>query len=270
MRAYLLQLKGQAAVNGVVFTKLATSRAATVYKKLKMAASMMRHVMNAPSSAAAGLCRRQPQMIPRKRGGVPTTKHVTLCSTFASERCEDAVNAQIVQEYETSVLYDAMHAYFDRPVIALPGFAHFFRAASDEERGHAHALMNYMNRRGGRVKLARSASAPFFEPPPYTHEDVASAALYGMETALEMETMNYDALLRLHRLADEDGDASLADFVGESLLRDQVNALYDQKKRTVQLSRLVGGLASRETSGGKDGALGLQYHDSALLRYAER
>ena len=157
-----------------------------------------------------------------------------------SSRCENAINQQIAQEYEASALYDMMHAYYDRTHVALPGFAHFFRKASDEEREHARALIGYMNRRGGRAKMARTASAPFFEPARSDSiDDVSSAALHGMCTAVDIEMANYESLLQLHRVADEDGDVCLADEVGEHLLREQVRAVDDQKRRTVQLKRLV-------------------------------
>lgn len=38
--------------------------------------------------------------------------------------------------------------------VALPGLAAYFKAGSVEEREHAELLMEYQNRRGGRVKLA--------------------------------------------------------------------------------------------------------------------
>ena len=43
--------------------------------------------------------------------------------------------------------------YFDRDDVALPGFASFFKEASDEEREHAETLMKFQNMRGGRVVL---------------------------------------------------------------------------------------------------------------------
>ena len=43
--------------------------------------------------------------------------------------------------------------YFDRDDVALPGFASFFKKASDEEREHAEKLMKFQNQRGGRVVL---------------------------------------------------------------------------------------------------------------------
>lgn len=53
-----------------------------------------------------------------------------------------------------SYVYHALYSYFARDNVALPGFAAFFKAASEEEREHAELLMDYQNMRGGRVKLA--------------------------------------------------------------------------------------------------------------------
>jgi hypothetical protein len=71
---------------------------------------------------------------------------------FAPE-CEAAINEQINIEYTISYVYHSLYAYFDRDNVGLPGFAAFFKSASEEERGHAELLMEYQNKRGGKVKL---------------------------------------------------------------------------------------------------------------------
>ena len=43
--------------------------------------------------------------------------------------------------------------YFSRDDVALPGFAHFFKENSLEEREHAEKLMAFQNNRGGRIFL---------------------------------------------------------------------------------------------------------------------
>lgn len=43
--------------------------------------------------------------------------------------------------------------YYARADVTLPGFSKFFSAASKEERDHAEKLMDYINQRGGEVKL---------------------------------------------------------------------------------------------------------------------
>lgn len=42
-----------------------------------------------------------------------------------------------------SYVYHSMSTYFNRDNVALPGLAAYFRAQSDEERGHAQLLMDF-------------------------------------------------------------------------------------------------------------------------------
>ena len=46
-----------------------------------------------------------------------------------------------------------MWSYFDRSQVGLKKIAEFFKKSSDEEREHAHKLMEYQNIRGGKVVL---------------------------------------------------------------------------------------------------------------------
>ena len=43
--------------------------------------------------------------------------------------------------------------FFDRHDVAMPGFSKYFWQLSAEERTHAKQLMDYQNKRGGRVEL---------------------------------------------------------------------------------------------------------------------
>lgn len=43
--------------------------------------------------------------------------------------------------------------YFSRDDVALPGFSHFFKENSEEEREHAEKLLSFQNKRGGRIFL---------------------------------------------------------------------------------------------------------------------
>ena len=69
-------------------------------------------------------------------------------------------------------------AYFDRDDVALAGFAKRFRAASEEERGHAFKLIDYQNMRGGRVVFQDVAKAK---------TDDWTSALNAVEASLELE-----------------------------------------------------------------------------------
>jgi ferritin len=64
---------------------------------------------------------------------------------------ENAMNTQIAAELYSAHLYLAMSAYCEEQ--ALPGFAHWFRLQSDEEREHALKFLRHVVDRGGRVML---------------------------------------------------------------------------------------------------------------------
>ncbi|CAA2998363.1 ferritin-2, chloroplastic, partial [Olea europaea subsp. europaea] len=84
---------------------------------------------------------------------VPTVPQDSLARQKYADECEAAINEQINVEYNVSYVYHAMFAYFDRDNVALKGLAKFFKESSEEERDHAEKLMEYQNKRGGKVKL---------------------------------------------------------------------------------------------------------------------
>ena len=84
-------------------------------------------------------------------GSTPATSSFARVEFHAE--CEAAINEQINIEYTISYVYHALHAFFDRDNVGLPGFASFFEDASKEERDHAQLLIEYQNKRGGRVQL---------------------------------------------------------------------------------------------------------------------
>ncbi|XP_044432019.1 ferritin-1, chloroplastic [Triticum aestivum] len=85
-------------------------------------------------------------------------------------------------ECNASYEYHSLYAYFDRDNVALKGFSKFFKESSDEEREHAEMLMEYQNRRGGRVRL-QSIVTPLTE---FDHSEKGDA-LYGARFVLATE-----------------------------------------------------------------------------------
>jgi ferritin heavy chain len=144
--------------------------------------------------------------------------------------CEAALNEQINVEYSVSYIYHSLYAFFDRDNVGLPGFAKHFKEAAEEEREHAEKLMEYMNIRGGKVKL-QPMSAPQSE---FDHKDKGEA-LFAMELSLALEKLNYQKLMALHAVGDKHGDAQLCDFVESDYLGEQVE---DIKKASIYVSQL--------------------------------
>lgn len=68
-----------------------------------------------------------------------------------SERTQKALNEQVNAELWSAYLYLSISAYFESE--NLGGFANWMRIQADEEVEHAMRIFDYVNDRGGRVKL---------------------------------------------------------------------------------------------------------------------
>ena len=152
---------------------------------------------------------------------------------------EAGINEQINIEYNISYVYHALWAYFDRDTVALPGFAKYFKNASDEEREHAEKLMKYQNQRGGRVKLQSILMPATME---FDHPEKGDA-LYAMELTLALERLVNEKLLSLHKLAADNNDPQLTDFLEGEFLAEQVSAIKQVSDYVAQLRRIGKGHA---------------------------
>ena len=68
-----------------------------------------------------------------------------------SESMQQSLNKQLNFELSASHAYLAIRAYFES--LNLPGFAHWFKIQSEEEREHALRFFDYINDRGGKAIL---------------------------------------------------------------------------------------------------------------------
>ncbi|EPS63486.1 ferritin, partial [Genlisea aurea] len=164
---------------------------------------------------------------------VPETLVVSLARQRYTEQSEAAINEQINVEYSVSYVYHSLYAYFDRDNVALKGFAKFFKEASKEEREHAEKLMEYQNKRGGRVKLY----SILLPPTEFDHAEKGEA-LYAMELALSMEKLTNEKLLRLHSVACSNNDPQLTDFIESEFLDEQVESIRKISEYVAQLRRV--------------------------------
>ncbi len=81
-----------------------------------------------------------------------------------NKNVQDAINEQIKNEVYSAYLYLSMSGYFES--INLPGLARWMRVQYEEELGHALKFFDFVNDRGGRVKLyAIDAPTSDFESP---------------------------------------------------------------------------------------------------------
>ncbi|CAN6565356.1 unnamed protein product [Malus baccata var. baccata] len=175
---------------------------------------------------------------------VPSLPQVSLARQKFTDESEAAINEQINVEYNVSYIYHAMYAYFDRDNVALKGLAKFFKESSEEERDHAEKLMEYQNKRGGRVKL-QSILMPVSE---FEHPEKGDA-LYAMELALSLEKLTNEKLLHLHSVAVKNKDPQLTDFVETEYLAEQVEAIKKISEYVAQLRRGFGTSIRRCSTG---------------------
>ncbi|CAA2969727.1 ferritin-2, chloroplastic [Olea europaea subsp. europaea] len=182
---------------------------------------------------------------------VPTVPQDSLARQKYADECEAAINEQINVEYNVSYVYHAMFAYFDRDNVALKGLAKFFKESSEEERDHAEKLMEYQNKRGGKVKL-QSILMPLSE---FDHVEKGDA-LYAMELALSLEKLTNEKLLNLHAVASRKNDVQLTDFVESEFLAEQVESIKKISEYVAQLRRVGKGH-------------GIWHFDQMLLREEE-
>lgn len=75
-----------------------------------------------------------------------------------SPSMQDALNQQITREFYASQLYLAMSGQLEAR--NLHGFAHWMRVQSDEERGHALKIFDFILERGGEVELGAVEQPP--------------------------------------------------------------------------------------------------------------
>ncbi|XP_074597479.1 soma ferritin-like [Brevipalpus obovatus] len=161
------------------------------------------------------------------------SRPTSQCRQNFHSETEAAVNKQINMELYASYVYLSMSYHFDRDDVALPGFAKYFKKASDEEREHAQKLMKLQNQRGGRIVL-QDIKKPL--------RDSWDSGLHAMEAALELEKTVNQSLLDLHTLASTHSDAQFCDFIESHFLTEQVEAIKEIGDYITNLRRVGAGL----------------------------
>ena len=158
-----------------------------------------------------------------------------------NRKIEEALNQQIQSEFYSSYVYLSMSGYSDSQ--NLPGFAAWMRAQSEEERGHGMRLFDYVQNRGGRVRLAGIAQPKLdFESPRVMFEE-----------ALRHEQSVTRTIHELYRLAQEEKDypteVELQWFVQEQVEEEktiqdilaQLSMIGDHPAALVMLDHRLGG-----------------------------
>uniref|UniRef100_A0A915JSG3 Ferritin n=1 Tax=Romanomermis culicivorax TaxID=13658 RepID=A0A915JSG3_ROMCU len=158
---------------------------------------------------------------------------VSLCRQNYHQDCEISINKQINMELHASYTYLSMAFYFDRDDVALHNFYEFFKKMSDEERDHAKKLMEFQNKRGGRLVL-KDIQKPV--------RDEWGSPLDAMQQALELEKAVNASLLEMHVVGARHSDPHFTDFIEEEFLREQVESIKAISCHITNLKRVGNGL----------------------------
>lgn len=136
---------------------------------------------------------------------------------------EKAINEQINAEMYSAYLYLSMAAYFEEQ--NLPGFANWMRVQFEEEQFHAMKFFDYVNERGGRVKLGA------IEQPQIEWDSPIAA----FEATYEHEQHVTSLINNLMDLAIEERDHAMKSFLNwyiDEQVEEEANvtSLLDQLK----------------------------------------
>ncbi|XP_028842166.1 ferritin, middle subunit-like [Denticeps clupeoides] len=146
--------------------------------------------------------------------------------------CEAAINRMVNMELFASYTYTSMASYFSRDDVALPGFSHFFKESSEEEKEHADKLLDFQNKRGGRI---------FLQDIKKPDRDEWGSGLEAMAFALQLEKNVNQALLDLHKISSDKADPHLCDFLESHYLTEQVESIKKLGGHITNLTKMDAG-----------------------------
>lgn len=143
-------------------------------------------------------------------------------------QCLEALQQQINEELQASLVYLNMAAHFQHSSVARKGFFKFFEQQSDEEKKHAHKLIAYMNKRGGRTTSFNVVSPK---------KAVWQTAEEAVRDAIELEKDLNIKLHNVHKNAERlCADPHLMDFIETEFLEEQISSIRELTKIHTVLS----------------------------------
>ncbi|KAK9872135.1 hypothetical protein WA026_016188 [Henosepilachna vigintioctopunctata] len=142
---------------------------------------------------------------------------------------ENALNQQILTEFNASYAYLAMSSFFGRTDIALPGCQGFFYNMYMEEIEHAIVFINYQLMRGGHVALF-GLEAP---------EKEWGCIEKALETALDMEKTVKEKITGVLQVAEKHCDYQVIDFLTTQYLKEQNESIQKMGRLLTRAKKMV-------------------------------
>ncbi len=157
-----------------------------------------------------------------------------------SKKLEEALNEQIKNENYSAYMYLAMAAQCE--AANMKGFAHWLKAQAQEEFSHAMRIYDYVNERGGRVRLLAIDEPPFEYGTPlqmfemvYEHEQKVTGLINALCDLARSEN-DYPTQTHLNWFVDEqvEEEASASEIV------ETLKMIGDKGHALVMLDRELG------------------------------
>ena len=157
---------------------------------------------------------------------------------------EQALNDQLNREFASEYLYLAIAAHFEHA--NFPGFAAWMRAQAAEEHQHAMRFFDFIDDRGGRIRLQAIAEPPLEFGGP----------LAAFEEALEHERFISRSIEELYERADRPTQAFLDWFLTEQVEEEKTVGQIVESLRLAADSGPALLLLDRELGGRSDASGG--------------
>lgn len=135
------------------------------------------------------------------------------------EACVEGIRSQIRKEFEASLQYLLMGAYFAQDDVNLAGFTKMFFEHADEERGHGIQFIEYLRHRGDE-EINLLGSDPIL---PILGKNTWADGEEALRDALEMEKIVSGSIKKLIDVCDNDAkqDYHAADWLTGTFLEEQ-------------------------------------------------
>lgn len=132
--------------------------------------------------------------------------------------CTTAIKNHIKEEFTAAFAYMGMGAYFAQSTVGRPGMAKFMLESASEERSHGIMMMDYLNKRGGKITQTENFAFNFNDKTDEEKKQEISV-LAALKKALAMEI---HVTQKIHSVIEHCGqDFHAADVFTDPILDEQ-------------------------------------------------
>lgn len=131
------------------------------------------------------------------------------------EEVEQAINKQILAEFNAAYSYLGLACYFGRTSVGLLGTQKFYLSMFDEENTHAMALIKYQEMRGGSVNIVSIN----------INQCEECTILKSLEISLCMEKEISNQLIEVYSVAKKHNDFRTQDLIVTEFIKEQIQSI---------------------------------------------